>query len=105
MAVELAALDPPVGTPTRVMVVEDSESERRQLTAALDVDSELTLVAWVADGAEAVRAIPRLSPDIVVVDVSESRFGSLESIRHIMSNRPVPIVVVSPRGTTGDDAL
>jgi two-component system chemotaxis response regulator CheB len=83
------------GRRLRVLVVEDSAVQRQLLTDLVARDPDLELAGWAANGAEAVRAVQHLKPDVVVLDERMPIMGGLEAARHIMHEQPTPIVMVT----------
>jgi two-component system chemotaxis response regulator CheB len=79
----------------RVLVVDDSLVQRQILCGLLARDPEIEVVGWASNGAEALRAVTRLRPDIVTLDDRMPVMGGLEAARHIMRDTPTPIVMIS----------
>ena len=86
----------------RVLVVDDSAAQRQMLCRLLARDPEIEVVGWAGNGAEALRAVSRLKPDIVTLDDRMPVMDGLETARHIMRDTPTPMVMIS--GATGADA-
>jgi len=86
----------------RVLVVDDSSVQRQLLCRMLAQDPEIEVVGSAANGAEALRAVARLTPDIVTLDDRMPVMGGLEAARHIMRDTPTPIVMIS--SATGAEA-
>jgi two-component system, chemotaxis family, protein-glutamate methylesterase/glutaminase len=85
----------------RVLVVDDSDIQRQILIRLLEKDPELEVAGWSANGAEAVRAVERLRPDVITMDHRMPVMCGLDAARSIMRNTPTPIVMVS--AVTGAD--
>jgi two-component system chemotaxis response regulator CheB len=79
----------------RVLIVEDSPTERELLVHLLEEDSEIQVVGQAADGHQAVEMAARLQPDLITMDVVMPDMDGLEATRHIMAQRPTPIVIVT----------
>ena len=71
----------------RVLVVDDTECVRRMLAAALRSDGHL-VVGEAADGAAAVDAALRLSPDAVVIDLRMPVMDGIEALGHMRRALP-----------------
>src|SRR5690625_3267962 len=88
--------------PTRpkVLVVEDEENVRRLIDAYLQ--HEGFDVVGAADGAEALDALARVSPDVVILDVMLPRIDGWDVCRRIRSRTRTPIIMLSARGAEED---
>ncbi|HEY3081077.1 MAG TPA: chemotaxis-specific protein-glutamate methyltransferase CheB [Chloroflexota bacterium] len=89
----------------RVLVVEDSATQRGMLMAALATDPELEVAGWATNGAEAVRAAALLKPDVITMDLRMPVMDGLEATRRIMLETPTPIVMVSSHLAPSDRQL
>jgi two-component system LytT family response regulator len=67
----------------RVAIVEDEEPQRRQLAAWLADEPGTTVVAQLADGETAIRAIDETKPDLVLLDIALPSCSGLEVLRRI----------------------
>lgn len=81
--------------PIRVLVVDDSAFMRRRLTEILEEDPHLCVADAAANGAEAVRKVGRIRPDVVLMDVEMPVMDGIEAVRRIMRQHPVPILMFS----------
>jgi two-component system, LytTR family, response regulator len=78
--------------PLRVVVVDDEPLAREGMAGLLARDPELSVVAECADGREAVDAIARLRPDLVLLDVQMPEMDGFEVLRELGPAR-LPFVV------------
>ena len=84
-----------MGQPIRVFVVDDSAFVRYTLTRHLTADAGITVVGSAHDGLDAMDKIPALKPDVVTLDVEMPRLDGLETLKRIMTECPVPVVMLS----------
>jgi two-component system, OmpR family, response regulator RegX3 len=88
---------------TRVLVIEDEESYRQALSAALAREGFEVTVA--ADGAEGLRLFADRQPDIVLLDMLLPGMHGIEVCRRLRSQSQVPVVMVSAVDTELDIVL
>lgn len=79
----------------RVLIVDDSPTARELLAGIMNSDPELSVIGQARDGAEAVRLIAELRPDVVTMDLHMPVLDGFESTKQIMVATPTPIVIVS----------
>lgn len=76
-----------------ILVVDDAEDVRRVVTKLLSPDYE---VRQAADGEEALRAIRRSQPDLVLLDIDMPEMDGLEALRRITEMSPgLPVYMVT----------
>lgn len=83
------------GAKIKVLVVEDSSVVKDLLIHILSSDPEITVIAAVSNGEEAIEATQRMRPDVVTMDVNMPGMNGLDATRRIMEICPTPIVIVS----------
>lgn len=83
------------GKTIRVLIAEDSPTQRQLLSFLLDEAGGFEIVGTAADGLEAIDATERLRPDIVLMDCFMPRADGFEATRVIMERCPTPIVMIS----------
>jgi len=79
--------------PTTIVVVEDDLAQQTVLRAALEARGMRVHVAGT--GAEAMRLLGALRPDLVVLDLGLPDIDGLDLCRHLRVMTPSPIVVVT----------
>ncbi len=85
----------------RVLVTDDSAFMRQVVTRALENDGRFEVVGAAASGAEAVRLCRELGPQVVTMDFNMPGMNGAEATRAIMSERAVPIVMLSAHTQQG----
>lgn len=79
----------------RVLIVEDSVTQREILRQLLSDDPELTVVAEAVNGREAIRQVQAHAPDVVLMDIHMPDMDGITATAEIMAICPVPIVIAS----------
>ena len=83
----------------RVVVVDDCPEARAAVEHAVVHADEFELVASAASGEEALRVVPRIDPDLVLIDFRMGGLDGLETTRllHALGTR-ADVVLVSALG-------
>lgn len=93
----------------RVLIVDDSAVVRQTLAEIINSDPQLEVMATAADPFFAAQRIAEEVPDVITLDVEMPRMDGLTFLRKIMSQHPIPVVIISSlteQGTiTGMKAL
>ncbi|HSM54817.1 MAG TPA: response regulator transcription factor [Candidatus Sulfomarinibacteraceae bacterium] len=83
----------------RVVIADDHRLVRQGIHALLSNARNINVVGEAEDGEEAISLVERLSPDVLVVDVSMPRLNGLEAAKRLFaSGYRTPIVVLSMYG-------
>lgn len=107
-AVRATALARP-SAPIRVLVVEDSLTQRAFLRRSLEADGDIVVVGEAGSAINAIAVAQQMKPDVVTMDL-EIPGGGLSAIARIMESNPRPILLLSgrvggPRTPEAVDAL
>src|SRR5512141_136025 len=81
--------------PVRVVVVDDSATERLFMVSLIADAEGLKVGGAGATGLDAINLSKTLRPDIIVMDVIMPKVNGLEATSHIMHEHPTPIVLTS----------
>jgi len=78
----------------RILVVDDHPLLRSGLTASLNPEPDMEVVATASDGTEAVDRFRRYQPDITLMDLKMPVMGGVDAIQAIRSEYPAAKIVV-----------
>ena len=88
---------PEAAAPARVLLVDDHAIVRRGLRSILELESDISVVAEAGGRSDALAAIDRAEPDIVLLDLklsSDHDAEGLELCSEILARRPESNVVI-----------
>ena len=86
----------------RVLLIDDSVTVRQLLMDALSSDPEIHIVGSAPNGALGMTLLPRLMPDVIVLDIDMPVMDGLEFLRRVRPEWPrLPILVFSTHTTHG----
>jgi DNA-binding response OmpR family regulator len=91
------------GAPPRVLIVEDDPTVAEVVVRYLE--REGFTVESVADGRDAVARADAHLPDIVVLDIMLPGLDGLEVCRRLRARAPIPVVMLTARGSEEDRVL
>jgi DNA-binding response OmpR family regulator len=89
--------------PARVLIVEDDATVAEVVTRYLE--REGFAVESVADGRDALERVDAHLPDLVVLDIMLPGLDGLEVCRRLRALAPVPVVMLTARGSEEDRVL
>jgi len=78
----------------RVLVTDDHPMVRAGLSATIDPEQDMTVIASAQNGREAVELYRQHQPDIVLMDLKMPLLGGVDSIRAIRAEFPSAKIVV-----------
>ena len=74
--------------PVRVLVVDDQVLVREGLVRLLGDEDSVEVVGEAADGVEALRKVPKLRPEVALVDARMPKMDGVELIRRLSEEHP-----------------
>jgi two-component system chemotaxis response regulator CheB len=93
----------------RVLIVDDSAVVRQTLSQIISSDPHLEVMGTATDPYFAAKKIADEVPDVITLDVEMPRMDGLTFLKKIMTQHPIPVVIISSlteKGTeTGIKAL
>lgn len=84
-----------MNTKTKVLIVDDSSVVRQTLSEILSSDPDIEVMATASDPYVAVDRIAKQVPDVITLDVEMPRMDGITFLQKIMSQHPIPVVIIS----------
>jgi two-component system chemotaxis response regulator CheB len=81
--------------PIRVLVVDDSAFNRRNITEILERSDDINVIGKASDGEEALRMALQSKPDVITLDLEMPRMDGFTFLRILMSKQPTAVIVIS----------
>ena len=88
----------------KILVVEDSPMTRSLIISSLEEVGDFTIIE-AANGFQALRKLPEVTPDLVITDINMPDINGLELVSFIKNNpkyATIPLVIVSTEGSERD---
>ena len=79
----------------RVLVIDDSPSNRRAITQILEASPGIEVVDRAADGEEGLKKAHALKPDVITLDLEMPKLDGFSFLRLLMAHAPTPVIVLS----------
>lgn len=87
----------------RVLIVDDSAFMRKVIPTLLTLDPDIDVVGTAMDGKYALEKIPKLKPDIIILDLYMPRMDGLTALPEIVRRYRLPVLVFSSLTQKGAD--
>lgn len=87
----------------RVLIVDDSAVVRQALSAIFSSDPQIDVIGTASDPYIAARKIQREVPDVITLDIEMPRMDGLTFLRKIMTQHPIPVVIISSLTEKGSE--
>lgn len=79
----------------KVLIVDDSAIVRQTLTSIFTSDGHFEVMGVASDPYVAAKKIMKEVPDVITLDVEMPRMDGLTFLKKIMSQHPMPVVIIS----------
>jgi NarL family two-component system response regulator YdfI len=80
--------------PIRVMITDDHLIVREGLRMILETADDLEVVGEATDGAECLRLVPELAPDVILMDLQMPHMDGITAIDHLRKDHPQIAIVI-----------
>ncbi len=87
----------------KVLIVDDSAVVRQTLSDILSKDPEIEVMGVAADPYFAANKIAHEVPDVITLDVEMPRMDGLTFLKKIMTQHPIPVVIISSLSVSGTE--
>lgn len=84
----------------RVMLVDDQNLVRKGVRSLLELSEEIEVIGEASDGVEAIRTIPEVQPDVVLLDMRMPHKSGLDVLQQLSADGTLPPTIIL---TTFDD--
>lgn len=79
----------------RVLVVDDSPTNREAISAVLRADPDIEIVGEARNGTEAVELAEQLRPNVITMDVTMPGLNGFDATKEVMIRVPTPTLIVT----------
>jgi DNA-binding NarL/FixJ family response regulator len=90
----MAMAPPPLTPKLKVFIADDSLIVREHLVTMLDEVAGVEIVGQAKNVAEAIGAIRRLRPDVVILDIRMPGGSGIDVLQTIKQDRAAPMVII-----------
>ena len=88
----------------RVLVTDDSAFMRKVISDILSTDPDIEVIERARNGLECIEKCKQLNPDVLTLDIEMPVMNGLEALKSLMSEHPIPIVMLSSLTREGAEA-
>lgn len=89
----------------RVMVVDDSAVARSYIISGLSAKTNIQVVGYAVNGADAQRKVQEIRPDVMTLDVEMPDMSGIDLLKKLLPVYQVPVILVSSLNLRVFDAL
>ncbi|QRG65477.1 protein-glutamate methylesterase/protein-glutamine glutaminase [Brevibacillus choshinensis] len=88
----------------RVLVTDDSAFMRKVISDILSTDPDIEVIDRARNGLECIEKCKQLNPDVLTLDIEMPVMDGLTALKTLMSDHPLPTVMLSSLTREGADA-
>lgn len=81
-------------TPIRILITDDHFIVREGLRLILETADDIEVVGEAVDGAECLRLVPDLTPDVILMDLQMPGMDGITAIDHLRREHPEIAIVI-----------
>jgi two-component system chemotaxis response regulator CheB len=89
----------------KVLIVDDSATVRQTLSSILSSDPQIEVMGAAADPFHAAEKMKKDAPDVITLDIEMPKMDGLTFLQKIMSQHPIPVVIVSSLAERGSETV
>ena len=90
------------GNKISVMIIDDSALMRNLISKLIERDPNLEVVGTAMNGRFGLTKLPRLNPDVIVLDLEMPEMNGIEFLKELQKNNiKIPVVILSSIATKG----
>ncbi len=79
----------------KVLIIDDSALVRRTMEEIFQTDPEIEVIGKASDPFIAAKKLQEEVPDVITLDIEMPRMDGLTFLKKLMSQHPIPVVVIS----------
>lgn len=87
----------------KVLIVDDSALLRQVLSAIINSDPNMEVIATASDPYAAANKLAQEVPDVITLDVEMPKMDGITFLKKIMTQKPIPVVICSSLTERGSD--
>src|SRR5512138_2335461 len=87
----------------RVLIVDDSALVRQTMKDILSADPRMEVIGLASDPFIAAEKMREETPDVITLDVEMPRMDGLTFLKKIMTQHPIPVVIISSLTVEGTE--
>lgn len=88
----------------KLLIVDDSAFMRKLISDFFVDNKSIEVIGIARNGKDAIEKIKTLQPDVLTLDVEMPEMNGLEALRRIMTDMPVPVVMLSSITKSGAES-